>query len=97
MKKKVFNQKLNLKKETVVSLSNSQMNGVYGGNAPVSTDYGYTQGRDENGFCVQPRECLKTQSGCIPTVDGCYETMINCNTGFPTCGVCPNTSGPETC
>ena len=79
MKKKVFNQKLNLKKETVVSLSNSQMNGVNGGNAPMSTDYGYTEQRVD-GICVQPRECLQTEVECGMTfeIDCLKDTWYMC-------------------
>ncbi|RPH33132.1 MAG: hypothetical protein EHM93_06265 [Bacteroidales bacterium] len=86
MKKKVFNQKLNLKKETVVSLTSSQMNGVNGGNAPESGDYGYTHGRDEYGHCVQPVPCPQTEICVYPSMDPCFkDTWYACPSyvGYP--------------
>ncbi len=80
MKKKSFNKKLNLKKETVVSLSNSQMNGVNGGNAPVSTDYGYTE-YVVNGVCLQPRDCGPSVVCPGFTIDPCLnDTWNQCTT-----------------
>jgi hypothetical protein len=66
MKKKSFNQKLNLKKVSIASLSRSKMNGINGGNAPLTDDYGYTDYMLPEGGCAQPRECNpgSVQTGC---------------------------------
>ena len=77
MKKKIFNQKLNLKKETVVSLSNFQMDGVNGGNAPITNNtLTYTEGWVD-GHCVKPQNGnCDTQIGTC-TINNCLEDTFN--------------------
>lgn len=80
MKKKVFNAKLSLKKETIATLDDGQMRNAIGGNAPRTSEYGYTEGWVD-GRCVQPVDGVcesgdYSDAACDGYTDECGASVI---------------------
>ncbi len=70
MKKKVFNKKLKLNKETIVSFSDSQLNNVKGGGTQRCTDEG---GPNCPAVTIDHYTC----DGCLS--DLCYSALCDSN------------------